>query len=99
MCLLPFSLPRHQTRGERYRSRGRQQEFVFPSPADMSDTMKLVIHYLSFMPSIQTEDTFRMSGVLHNVLPQLINVPSPTNGNHTSAVKNTPVRIIGIFMP
>jgi len=49
---------------------------VFTSRSDMRDASSLIIHYLSYLPSGQTDDSFRISQFLHDTLPQFIDVPT-----------------------
>ena len=42
----------------------------------MRDASSLIIHYLSYLPSGQTDDSFKISQFLHDTLPQFIDVPT-----------------------
>ena len=69
MCILS-QLPSF---GERIS--GRNLELVFTSRPDMRDASSLIIHYLSYLPSGQTDESFRISQFLHDTLPQFVDVP------------------------
>ena len=49
---------------------------MFTIRSDMRDASSLIIHYLSYLPSGQTDDSFRISQFLHDTLPQFIDVPT-----------------------
>jgi len=55
---------------------GQSVDLVFTSRSDMRDASSLIIHYLSFLPSGQTDESFRISQFLHDTLPQFIDVPA-----------------------
>jgi len=55
---------------------GRSLDVVFRSRSDLRDASSLVIHYLSYLPSGQTDESFRISQFLHDTLPQFIDVPT-----------------------
>ena len=42
----------------------------------MRDASSLIIHYLSYLPSGQTDESFRISQFLHDTLPQFIDMPT-----------------------
>jgi hypothetical protein len=68
-----------QTFGDRFGS--RCQDFVLPSKSDVRDATNLIIHYLNFLPTVQTDDSFRISQLLHDTLPQLISMQTPKISN------------------
>ena len=57
---------------------GRSLDLVFRSRSDLLDASSLIIHYLSYLPSGQTDESFRISQFLHDTLPQFIDVPTMT---------------------
>jgi hypothetical protein len=76
--------------GSRFCCRNRHQEFVFASKSDLQDATNLIIHYLNYLPTVQTDDSFRISQMLHDTLPQLISMSSQrvsaaSNDSHNSA--------------
>jgi paired amphipathic helix protein Sin3a len=58
-------------------SPGCSMEFIFSDKQDMHDATNLIIHYLSYLPSGQTDDSFRVSQFLLNTLPQFFDLPHP----------------------
>jgi len=55
---------------------GQNLDLVFRSRSDLRDASSLIIHYLSYLPSGQTDESFRISQFLHDTLPQFIDVPT-----------------------
>ena len=55
---------------------GRSLDLVFRSRSDLRDASNLIIHYLSYLPSGQTDESFRISQFLHDTLPQFIDMPT-----------------------
>jgi len=69
---------------------GQTLELVFRSRCDLRDASSLIIHYLSYLPSGQTDESFRISQFLHDTLPQFIDVPAVSE---STAHQQQPVSI------